>query len=339
MTHGRHVGHAANLTERHKKLGFDRFTAIVDRAYNYETIENFHLPMARLGVDLVFDYRAEDLGFQTHFENLILVDGSWYVNWMPEMLIEASRKVADTENARDEAEITIYKMDHPTRRKGPSIEDVQSAVKTLADSKAALPNLQQNIDAREPYRMIPKGRRDADGFQRFTYPPLDKMLAQPKVLPTKTSITIPPTLPINEEVASGKQSGRKSRTEPSAESHSKRQPIKFGQHLPHKGTEWRRQYGMRSLVESSNNLLKTDSHGDISSTKKRSGRGFAALYLTLTFAVVASNLQRIATFFKAEAHRIEDARAGPKHRTRRRRDKLGTPLPRYETPAPPGLPT
>ncbi|MBC7592376.1 MAG: hypothetical protein H7288_00260, partial [Kineosporiaceae bacterium] len=160
--------------------------------------------------------------------------------------------------------------------------------------------------------MIPKGRRDTDGFQRFTYPPLDKMLAQPKVAPTKTSITIPPTLPINEEVASGKQSGRKSRTDASAESHSKRQPIKFGQHLPHKGAGWRRQYGMRSLVESSNSLLKTDSHGDISSTKKRSGRGYAALYLTLTFAVVASNLQRIATFFKAEAHRIEDARSGPK---------------------------
>ena len=96
---------------------------------------------------------------------------------------------------------------------------------------------------------------------------------------------------------------------------------------------------MRSLVKSSNNLLKTDAHGDIGNPKKRSGRGYAALYLTLTFAVVTSNLKRIATFFKAEAHRIEDASTGSgvKHRTSRRHDALGSPLVRSDREASPGL--
>ncbi|MET4704984.1 hypothetical protein, partial [Frigoribacterium sp. UYMn621] len=335
---GEFVGHAANLTEHHQNLGFYQITSVVDRAYNYERIETFHLPMARLGVELVFDYKAEDLGLQSHFSDLILVDGSWYVNWMPTSLIEASRKVAATEVARDEAKIIVYKTEHPTKRKGPSLEDVQTAIKILAESEEALPSLQQNIDAREPYRMIPKGRRDVDGFQRFSYPPLNKMLAQPKVAPSVSSVTIPPTLPINETVASGKQSGRKPRTEDPSAAHSKRQAIKFGQHLPHKTVEWRRQYGMRSLVESSNNLLKTDAHGDIGNPKKRSGRGYAALYITLAFSVVTSNLRRIATFFKAEAHRLEDANSGSavKHRTRRRHDALGAPLVRSHDGNPPG---
>lgn len=96
---------------------------------------------------------------------------------------------------------------------------------------------------------------------------------------------------------------------------------------------------MRNLVESSNNLLKTDAHGDIGNSKKRSGRGNAALYLTFTFAVVTSNLKRIATFFKAEALRIEDANTGSgvKHRKRRRHDALGSTLVRFDREALPGL--
>jgi hypothetical protein len=117
----------------------------------------------------------------------------------------------------------------------------------------------------------------------------------------------------------------KVKTDRAANSRSKVQPIKFAQHLPYKGPEWRAFHGMRSLVESSNHRLKTAPHGDIENVKKRSGRGYAAIYLALTFAVVASNLTRIATFFAAEAASIE--RAVKKVRSRRRRDELGRPLP------------
>ena len=84
--------------------------------------------------------------------------------------------------------------------------------------------------------------------------------------------------------------------------------------------------------------MKADAHGDIGNPKRKSGRGYAALYLTLTFAIVTSNLKRIVTFFKAEAHRIEGANteSGVKHRTRRRHDELGTALARSGRESPPG---
>ena len=330
---GRLVGHAAALTARHQKLGFCRFTAVFDRAYNYERTETFHFPMARLGVDLVFDYKAEDLGLQSHFENLILVDGSWYVNWMPEGLITASRQIAAIEKAKDEARIVLYKSDHRTKTStAQELDDERAAVVTVTDSAESLPTLQQRLDARESYRMIPKGRRDKDGYQRFSYPPMEKMLARPIHPPTVTSITVPPVLPVNEDVAAGTRSGHKTRTTGSANLHTKPQSIKYVQPLPHNGTEWRGYYGMRSLVESSNNLLKSPAHGDIENTKKRSGRGYAATFLALTFAVVTSNLKRIASFFVAEANRIETSHT--KTRARRRSDEHGAPLHRAE-PAPP----
>ena len=90
---------------------------------------------------------------------------------------------------------------------------------------------------------------------------------------------------------------------------------------------------MRSLVEASNFLLKTAPHGDIQNPAKRSGRGYAATYLALAFAVVASNLRRIATFFVAEAERMEAATK--KQRVRRRKDELGKPLAKPAPAAPP----
>jgi hypothetical protein len=192
---GKHVGHAAALTARHKKLGFDRFTVVVDRAYNYESTETFHKPLVKLGVDAVFDYRANDLGIQGHYEDLILVDGAWYVNWMPPGLINVSREAAIAEKAADEAQITVYKSEHPTHRKGPADHEVQSAKQALMTTAEDEDGVQQRFASREQYRMIPKGRRDGDGYQRFTYPPLHKMIARPKSPPKVTSITVPPVLP------------------------------------------------------------------------------------------------------------------------------------------------
>ena len=209
----------------------------------------------------------------------------------------------------------------------------RAAARAVATGAETLPTLRQRLDARGPYRMIEKGRRDKDGYQRFTYPPIDKMLARPTSSPTATSITVPPVMPVNEAVAAGGRSGRKPRLKGTEDLRSKPQPIKFVQPLPHKGPEWRAYFGMRSLVESSNNLLKSPEHGDVANTRKRSGRGYAATFLALTFAVVTSNLKRIASFFVAEASRIEQSRTRP--RTRRRTDEHGAPLRRAEPDPPP----
>lgn len=321
---GKLVGYAAAMSARHKNLGFDRFVLAVDRAYNYEKIENFHVPLAKLGVDAVFDYQANDLGVQSHYADLILVDGNWYVGWMPEQLISASSESAKADEAMEKAKSVIYQFDHPSGRNGPTSEQVADAKKTIADISAGEPTLKQRLAFREPYRMIPKGRRDADGYQRFSYPPISQMMVRPKNPPQVTSITIPPVLPETESIAAGTASARKPKTDQSKNTRGKSQPLKFAQHLRYGSEKWTAWFAMRNLVESSNNILKTPDHGDIENVRKRSGRGYAATYFALAVAVVASNMRRIATFFHSEAERIQ--RAASPTRARRRRDERGTPL-------------
>jgi hypothetical protein len=57
---------------------------------------------------------------------------------------------------------------------------------------------------------------------------------------------------------------------------------------------------------------------------KRSGRGFTFNYLAMTIAIVSSNLNRVVTFFIAEAKRASTDQA--QHRARRRKNEYGTPL-------------
>ena len=332
------TGHAAELIRRQQALGFGRFTVTAHRAYNGEAIENFHIPAAAAGVDLVIDYKKTDLGLQSHFEDLILVDGSWYVNWMPQRLIDASKELQAIETAIDGANSVLHHEAHPTTR-APKLTDAAKQLKAellakavLSTSSEKLVSLEVRLANRELYRMVAKGRPDRDGFQRLTYPPREKMLVQPPDHPVTTSITVPAILPFNEAVATGKTSTRKTRTERTPDAKTKAQPIKFTQRFPYKSPQWRAQYGMRNLVEASNSLLKTAAHGDIENTAKRSGRGYAATYIALTFAVVASNLKRIVTFFVAEATRIEDNII--RERSRRRKDSLGRPLPKAAPPGP-----
>lgn len=109
-----------------------------------------------------------------------------------------------------------------------------------------------------------------------------------------------------------------------AKENRKLQPLKFAQKFPGKSLVWQKWYGMRSLVEASNNLLKLSSAEDIGNKKKRSGRGFAFHYLAATLAAASSNIRRIVTFFEDEAKRSTPDRI----RERRRKDAQGVPLPR-----------
>lgn len=142
-------------------------------------------------------------------------------------------------------------------------------------------------------------------------------------------------MPFNEAVKVGTESIRKPRAGGTQNARPKMQPIKYHQRFAFKSPQWRSWFGMRSLVESSNALLKTKDHGDIETPTKRSGRGYAATYLALTYAVVASNLKRIATFFVAEAQHIESSQVT--HRSRRRKDDLGHALETVADPGPPEL--
>ena len=91
--------------------------------------------------------------------------------------------------------------------------------------------------------------------------------------------------------------------------------MKHIQTLPYLSQEWRSTYGMRNLVESSNNLLKLPTAEDMANAGKRSGRGFTFNYLAMAIAVVSSSLNRIVTFFVSEAKRASKDQV--LHRARR----------------------
>lgn len=110
---------------------------------------------------------------------------------------------------------------------------------------------------------------------------------------------------------------------------NKAQPIKFVQKFPYRSEVWARHYGMRNLVESSNNHMKLSSAEDIGNRRKRSGRGFAFHYLAMALAAASSNLRRIVTFFEAEAQRAD---GGKLQRARFRKDHQGTSLARVASP-------
>jgi hypothetical protein len=80
---------------------------------------------------------------------------------------------------------------------------------------------------------------------------------------------------------------------------------------------------MRSLVETSNKLMKYGDE-DLDNSTKRSGRGFAFNYLAAALAAVSSNLRRLRAFFVKDAVRS----GGKLTRLRRRKSAAGVALPR-----------
>jgi len=311
---GELIGHGVKLIKRHQQLGFHHILVMADRAYNGEHIDNFHIPARLLGCELVIDYKKPDLGVKGYFEDLILVDGNWHVNWMPQDLINASGTLPLLEEEIDKARGVIIKAANQEK----SLNDkqraeVDSAEETLADVPRRREMALKQIENRAPYRMVPKGIPDDDGFQRFSYPESTGPVIQPPEPLTRKTITVPM------RIAEG--------TGPKKS--NKAQPIKFLQKFAYRSEIWARHYGMRNLVESSNNHMKQSSAEDIGNRRKRSGRGFAFHYLAMALAAVSSNIRRIVTFFEAEAERTD---GGKLQRARFRKDHQGTSLARVAKP-------
>jgi hypothetical protein len=316
---GQLIGHGARLIKSHQGFGFSYLLVLADRAYNGEKEENFQIPARLMGCELVIDYTVTDLGKQGFYEDLILVDGNWYVRWMPEALINASKDARKRNDALKTAEFDVKTLSAKNSAKlsEDEIATLEKARKLIATSPPYLKRANGQIEARAKYRMTAKGRPDKDGFQRFTYPdpktyaaidPITKKKVTPS---TRTSITIPLLVP------EGKNSGN-------SKSDKKGQPVKHLQKFAHGLEEWRRHYGMRSLVESSNKLMKDASAEDLGNSTKRSGRGFAFNYLASALAAVSSNLRRLRAFFVKDAVRS----GGKLTRLRRRKNAAGVALPR-----------
>jgi hypothetical protein len=286
-------------------------------------VEDFHLPLRKMGVELVVDYPKDELGQKGEYEDLILVDGNWYVNWMPESLITGGKDLLAHHDAVEAAENAVYIA--TKGRKKPTVKQLREAREAaafLATADEAKRPIQKRIEARTPYRMVAKGRPDRDGWQRFSYPDAAGMLAAPTTSMTRNSISVPAML---------NASGRAV------------EALKHVQKYQWRTAQWRQHYGMRSLVESSNNHLKDPEKEDLGNKHKRRGRGFAYHYLASAFMAASSNMRSILTFVEEEARRVAAAGGAKLPRRRRRKDQHGEPLPRLTldtsrtSPAPPGL--
>ncbi|MFC9559870.1 hypothetical protein [Agromyces sp. NPDC056965] len=324
---GRLVGHAARLIDQHKKLGYDRFLLAVDRAYNGEKIENFHVPARLAGAELVLEYKKTDLGLQGWFEDLILVDGNWYVNWMPVDLIEAGRQLRILEDSVAASHGALTVLSHAKGKQAP-LEQIAAHESHIKDSAARCIQLTKLIQNRNRYRMKEHGQVDSDGAQRFRYPDPARSLVTPTPLSNRASLTIPMLVPDQDAPKHLTSLATNPLRKPKKRSADRRkpQPLKHVQKYAHQTPEWKKFMGMRSLVEASNRLLKKSTKFNIEDPDLRSGRGYAFTYLATALAVVAENVLRIKSFFKADAKR-QDA---PKTRARRRLDPQGNPLPRRE---------
>ncbi len=325
---GELIGHAARLIHHHKQLGFGRFLLNVDRAYNGEKIENFHIPARLAGAELILDYKAPDLGLQGWFEDLILVDGNWYTNWMPDDLVSAGKRLRELKDAIRAARGALKGYSRSTTHTPEQIELIEQHEALLTDGPSHRTQLEKLISSRTRYRMKEHGHVDADGAQRFRYPDPKLSLVPPKPVTHRSSITVPMLVPETDapsHIAALVPTNSPSKTKRSG-SPRKPQPIKHVQKFAYESREWHKYKGMRSLVEASNRLLKKATKFDIEEPDLRSGRGYAFTYLASALAVVADNIHRIRSFFIADAKRMD----APKTRTRRRKDANGNPLPRRQ---------
>ena len=172
---------------RLSRLGLKARNCSVDRAYNNLKPENFHEILLQHGYEFVFDYPIDELGIQENFtsgmlldedgkpkrdkraeqNDYIMVEGTWYIGYMPELLINAVKN---------------------SMRKPTDPRWIDSA------------KLKEFLDKRTKYQLTRFGTRDADGYQRYTLPDpvlyiaYDPITAEIKTKPKARTVSIPMTV-------------------------------------------------------------------------------------------------------------------------------------------------
>jgi hypothetical protein len=261
-----------------------------DRAYNNAAPDTFQLPARALGYRPVFDYRIDQLGIQAGRSGALLVEGTWYCPALPAPLIDATRDL--------------------------HAERLDQASWT------------HRIDARRPYRLMPKARPDAEGHQRMMCPASAGKLQCPL---KKHSLGTDPRLPLAdpEPTPAGpltvcRQHSITIEPEAGAQHH---QALDYG------STDWQRVYfRLRNSVEHFNAYAKDPAREAIEQAGRRRVRGIAAQTLLLAFQLAHANQRKLARWLDT----LPDPGQRPRRRpTRRRRTKpLGTWTPTgHLTPA------
>lgn len=258
----------------HTRLFLERGYLIGDRAYNGFKAWRFQVEIRKMGFYTVWHFKKKYAGKQASIGDAIQVDGNLYLRWMPKDLVTAT----------------------PDWLAG------------LIDDETYYAHLA----ARSKYRLTEKGRPDADGFHRYTYPTIarDMMLIDPatdKVV--RGNPLQQKTLQFGPDTSEGMRI------------------IKNLQNIEYRTLKWRAFFGMRNRVEENNNWFKGDNETDIGNPEKRRAVGYAYNALCAGAAVSVSNMRRIVEHVHAEALETVDRKDV---RARRRTDIDGKPLERLE---------
>ncbi|MBX3285344.1 MAG: hypothetical protein KF703_08390 [Actinobacteria bacterium] len=229
-----------------------------DRAYTGQKPENYRLPAAALGHQLVIDYKIDELGIMATWGGANLVEGRWYCPSMPTLLVTATADL----------------------RAGLITKDLWY----------------ERIEARRAYELRPKAAPDAEGHVRLLCPAagthptamcdLKKgstsrhMLGKTAVILTTDVADDPPKVCTQQSVTFPPEAGDR-----------------YLQALPYGTPEWQRTYAtLRNTIEGVNGLIKDGSYEALADSTKRRVRGVAANSVLVAFGIFALNLRKIDSF-------------------------------------------
>lgn len=247
---------ASELIPRLFRLGWPMRQLSVDRAYNNLAPETFHYILIQHDLDAVFDYPKDEVGkIQATYvsgmkkdkdnelvrdnraeqNTFYMIGGQWHVKYVPELLVEAvAHSYLDKSDPR-------------------WISEAQ---------------LEKRIETLDKYRLVPFGKPDEDGYQRYLLPdptgylPIDPNSGEFQTKPKAKTVTIPLSV-----------------------------GARWQQKYPHKSRAWREAYNLRSTVERTNNLLKHPTLGGLADPNKRPFAGYTAHALAVAMLAAAHNVQ------------------------------------------------
>lgn len=262
---GEIVGEGLRMVESLNERGHKINLIIVDRAYSNGKYAEYAVPVRLLGGKNVFDYKIDQLGKQGYDpRGFILVSGSWFLDTLPQVLIDADRVFVTAKNN-------------------------WKAIKTrtTADDlvfEYATNLYRQQLARRAKSRLLAKGRMEQDWTRRYLIPidspDYTKWAAKPL---SHQGSTVTMKRPIGQDADKPNAGG-----------------LKHEQYFHYGTDEWRTAYAMRNVVESANRNLKRTQFENIADPDLRAVHGNTFTYIVVALAAVVENMRQILTFYKGE---------------------------------------
>lgn len=299
------TGSAAKMVDSLHQRGHPINYTIFDRAYPGGYVRDFHHPIRMLGGKLVFDYDITEFGVRIHDEErgFVQIMGSWYLDNLPEKLREIDKPMVELRNkakrplselARAKQRVALARGVLSRREERGLTRAAVASARELSEATTELNELQnkhralireldrasltyeKQLEQREQYRLLPKGRMAPDGSRRYLVPDTSKvLLAKPQRFTGKT-------VTIEADIMADKNPGG----------------LKHEQHLVYGTPLWRKVYGMRNGVESVNRNLKRAQFDDLANPDRRHVRGNTFTYAIATSSAVMENIRKILNFLK-----------------------------------------